>query len=287
MPVDPKPIIAIAYDFDGTLTPLPMQEYTIFKDFDIEPHSFWGAVQAESKREGSDPMTDFLRHMIERVEATGQKLTREILTQSADQIVFHRGVDTWFHRINEYVKEKSMGKVEVRHYIISCGNREIIECSNVAHFFHKIYASAYHFGSDGAANFPAVVMTDSAKTQFLFRINKGREELNESVNEHMPLDSRPIPFKQILYIGDGLTDVPCMAVTRQNGGHAIAVYNEKDAHAQTVCRGLWEAGRADFDAAADYTEGSLLDQRIKLILDLKIANIRLAQEHPSRVGVRN
>lgn len=283
---DPLPVIAIAYDFDGTLTPRPMQEYTIFKDFNIEPSEFWANVTKEARAENSDPMTDFLRCMIEEVEKRGAKLTRAILTQSGHNIQFHKGIDTWFSRINDYVRVQSKGKINVRHYIISCGNKEIIESTSVAQFFHKIYASAYHFNKEGIATFPAVVMTDSAKTQFLFRINKGLEDFNQSVNEHMAMDERPIPFKQILYIGDGLTDVPCMAVTRQNGGHAIAVYDTKDAHAQTVCRGLWEAGRADFDAPADYTEGSLLDQRIKLILDLKIANIRMAQEHPSLITSR-
>lgn len=283
---DPNAVIVIAYDFDGTLTPRPMQEYGLFPQFGIEAEPFWKKVNETAKMEHADPMIVYMRLLIDEVAARGGNLTRSLLEKTASTLQFHPGVNDWFTRINHYVREKSHGQINVRHCVISCGNAEIINACVLREEFDRVYASSYHYNSAGTADFPAVLITDAAKTQYLFRINKGREELTQSVNEHMPLNQRPIHFKQILYVGDGLTDVPCMAVTRQYGGHAVAVYDANNTHAQKVCRGLWEAGRADFDAPADYTEGSLLDQRIKLILDLKMANILMDLEHPSHPGIR-
>ncbi len=271
--------IAIVYDFDGTLSPQPMQEYTVLPKIGIEPAAFWKQVHKEATETGSDPMLVYMRLMMEKLYKNDDvKITREDFSAMAEKIQYFPGVESWFPRINAYVKKRSDATVNVQHYIISAGQKEILEGVPIRKFFKQIYASEYHFNQYGIATFPKLLITDTSKTQFLFRINKGKESLAESINEHMPESARPIPFQNIIYIGDGMTDVPSMALTKKSGGHAIAVFNPKMAKTKETCVRLLDAGRVDFIAPADYREASKLAGRVELLLDSVIAGIAYAAE---------
>ena len=271
--------IAIVYDFDGTLSPQPMQEYTVLPKIGIEPAAFWKQVHKEATETGSDPMLVYMRLMMEKLYKNDDvKITREDFSAMAEKIQYFPGVESWFPRINAYVKKCSDATVNVQHYIISAGQKEILEGVPIRKFFKQIYASEYHFNQYGIATFPKLLITDTSKTQFLFRINKGKESLAESINEHMPESARPIPFQNIIYIGDGMTDVPSMALTKKSGGHAIAVFNPKMAKTKETCVRLLDAGRVDFIAPADYREASKLAGRVELLLDSVIAGIAYAAE---------
>jgi hypothetical protein len=141
-----------------------------------------------------------------------------------------------------------------------------------------MYASEYYFDHHDAARFPTVVINDTSKTQFIFRINKGVEDITRSINEYMPEGDRPIPFENMLYIGDGLTDVPCMTVTKNYGGFALAVHKSRNQESLAVCRKLAEADRIDYYAPADYRPGKTLERRVKLILNFIIARIMFHKE---------
>ena len=271
--------IAIVYDFDGTLSPQPMQEYTVLPKIGIEPAAFWKQVHKEATETGSDPMLVYMRLMMEKLYKNDDvKITRDDFSAMAEKIQYFPGVESWFPRVNAYVKKRSDSTVNVRHYIISAGQKEILEGVSIRKFFKQIYASEYHFNQYGIATFPKLLITDTSKTQFLFRINKGKESLAESINEHMPESARPIPFQNIIYIGDGMTDVPSMALTKKSGGHAIAVFNPKMAKTKETCVRLLDAGRVDFIAPADYRETSKLAGRVELLLDSVIAGIAYAAE---------
>ena len=271
--------IAIVYDFDGTLSPQPMQEYTVLPKIGIEPAAFWKQVHKEASETGSDPMLVYMRLMMEKLYKNDDvKITRDDFSAMAAKIQYFPGVDSWFPRINAYIKKRGNASVNVQHYIISAGQKEILEGVSIRRFFKQIYASEYHFNQYGIATFPKLLITDTSKTQFLFRINKGKESLSESINDHMPESARPIPFQNIIYIGDGMTDVPSMALTKKSGGHAIAVFNPKTAKTKETCVRLLDAGRVDFIAPADYREGSKLAARVELLLDSVIAGIAYAAE---------
>jgi hypothetical protein len=271
--------IAMVYDFDGTLSPQPMQEYTVLPKIGVEPEAFWAQVHEEAQATGSDPMLTYMRLMMERLYSKKDlKVTREDFAKMAFRIKYFPGVESWFPRINAYVKKRSAGQVKVAHYIISAGQKEILEGVSIRKYFKQIYASEYHFDRYGIATFPKLLITDTSKTQFLFRINKGKEALSESINEHMPESERPIPFSNIIYLGDGMTDVPSMALAKKSGGHAVAVYNPKSAKTKTTCMGLLNAGRVDFIAPADYRATSRLNSRVALLLDSVIASIAYAEE---------
>jgi 2-hydroxy-3-keto-5-methylthiopentenyl-1-phosphate phosphatase len=270
--------IAIVYDFDGTLSPQPMQEYTVLPELGIRAKEFWKEVSKQARDTESESMLVYMRLLIEKAESKKIHLGKEELAKLAKEIKYFSGVETWFARINNYVKEIGHGKSKVEHYIISAGMREILIGSSIAKEFNNIFASEYHFNHHGVAIFPKQLITDTTKTQFLFRINKGKQKLTESINQHMPEHERPIPFSNIIYIGDGLTDVPSMVVTKQNSGHSIAVYKPKSKSGLSVCKELLKANRVHFIAPADYKENGILETRIKLLLRAVISTIDYDRE---------
>jgi hypothetical protein len=223
-------------------------------------------------------MLVYMRHIIESLEREELAIKRADFAAMAKSIKYFPGVSTWFDRVNAYVKLKGAGKVAIRHYLISAGQKEILEGVPIRRHFSQIYASEYHFNHHGIATFPKLLVTDTMKTQFLFRINKGLEAVTESINEHMPEAQRPIPFHNIIYVGDGLSDVPSMALTKKSGGHAVAVYDPRKPGGRASCVKLLDAGRVDFVAEANYARGSKLSRRVELLLDAIIAGIAYRRE---------
>ncbi len=270
--------IALVYDFDGTLSPQPMQEYTVLPKIGIEPARFWAVVNREARETESDPMLVYMRHILEALEREKVDVKRADFARMASAIVYFPGVTTWFGRMNAYVARRSRRRVKLRHYLISAGQKEILEGVSIRKHFRRIYASEYHFNHHGVATFPKFLVTDTLKTQFLFRINKGIEDVTESINEHMPESDRAIPFPNMVYVGDGMTDVPSMALTKKNGGHAVAVYDPKGDRGRATCVKLLDAGRVDFVAEADFRAASRLSRRVALLLDAIIADIAYRRE---------
>lgn len=270
--------IALVYDFDGTLSPQPMQEYTVLPKIGVEPAQFWAIVNREARDTESDPMLVYMRHILEALERGRIDVKRADFAAMARAIEYFPGVATWFSRMNTYVRRRSRGRTKLAHYLISAGQKEILDGASIRRHFKRIYASEYHFNHHGIATFPKLLVTDTMKTQFLFRINKGREAVTESINEHMPEEDRAIPFQNMIYVGDGMTDVPSMALTKKSGGHTVAVYDARKENARSTCVKLLNAGRADFIAAADYRATSRLTRRVQLLLDAIIADVAYRRE---------
>ena len=270
--------IALVYDFDGTLSPQPMQEYTVLPRMGIVPREFWRRVNEEALATESDMMLVYMRHILESLDRQKIAVKRDDFAKMASAIRYFPGVEGWFARMNAYVRRRSGGKARLHHYVISAGQKEILDGVSIRRHFKRIYASEYHFNHHGVATFPKTLVTDTVKTQFLFRINKGKEAVTESINEHMPEAERPIPFQNMIYVGDGMTDVPSMALTKKSGGHTVAVYGEGKGREKGTCVKLLEAGRADFIAEADYRKGSKLSKRMELLLDAVIADIAYRRE---------
>ncbi|HEX4943575.1 MAG TPA: HAD family hydrolase [Usitatibacteraceae bacterium] len=270
--------IALVYDFDGTLSPQPMQEYTVLPRMGIAPREFWKRVNEEALATESDMMLVYMRHILESLDRQKIAVKREDFAKMASAIRYFPGVEGWFRRVNDYVRKQSGGRVKLRHYVISAGQKEILDGVSIRRHFRRIYASEYHFNHHGVATFPKLLVTDTVKTQFLFRINKGKEAVTESINEHMPEAERPIPFQNMIYVGDGMTDVPSMALTKKNGGRTLAVYAKDDERGKATCVKLLEAGRADYVAQADYRKGSKLSRRMELLLDAIVADIACRRE---------
>lgn len=263
----------MVYDFDGTLSPSAMQEYTVLPEIGIKPKKFWSEVKQLNKENKGDEIITYMMLMLKKANDASVKITRNNLGILSKNIAFYQGVNNYFRRINSFVKSESHGKVKVRHYILSSGLKEILNKISIKKEFHKIFACEYAYDHYGAAHYPNLVVNDTVKTQFLFRINKGKENILESINDHMPYAERPIPFSNIIYVGDGLTDVPCMTVTVKNGGYSIAVYKPNTPKGAKTCRSLFYGGRVDFIAPADYRNNSKFDKYIKSIIKVIIEKI--------------
>lgn len=266
-------IIALVYDFDGTLSPSAMQEYTVLPQIGIKPKKFWSEVKQLNQKNKGDEIITYMMYMLKKANDAQFKITRNDLGRLAKNIAFYQGVNSYFKRINAFVKAESKGKVKVRHYILSSGLKEILDKISIKKEFHRIFACEYAYDHYDAAHYPKLVVNDTVKTQFLFRINKGKENILESINEHMEYNKRPIPFSNIIYIGDGLTDVPCMTVTIKNGGYSIGVYKPSTIKGAKICRSLFDGGRVDFIAPADYRNNSELVKYLKSIIKVIIKKI--------------
>ncbi|MHC4603332.1 MAG: HAD family hydrolase [Planctomycetota bacterium] len=272
-------VIALVYDFDGTLTPQPMQEYTVLPEIGIKKgKDFWDAVEKESRRTGGEEIVTYMRLMIEMSKHKHFPVTPKILKSLAKNISYYPGVKTFFERMNDYIEKEFDVGVKLRHYVISAGLKEIISGASIAKYFYRIFASEYYYDENNRAIFPKVIVNDTLKTQFIFRINKGKESLHENINLYMPPQQRPVPFQNILYIGDGLTDVPCMTVIKKNGGYAIAVFKPGDSKGLKTCKKLLKAKRVDFIAEADYRSKKELGHLVKLLLNNIVEGIRYGKE---------
>jgi haloacid dehalogenase-like hydrolase len=276
MPKFEKKTIALVYDFDGTLSPRPMQEYAFLPQIGADAAAFWAESNELARKSQADPLITYMHLMYKKAKAKGVRIDRRDLVAQGRRVEFYPGVEAWFDAIGAYVKSHAQSHgVHLRHYLISSGLTEIVEGTSIYKRFHNVFASEYSFEAYELP-YPKRVITDTGKTQYLFRINKGIEDLGENINQHMPEDVRPIPFSNMIYFGDGDTDVPSMAVTRKNGGHAIAVHPPGKGKAK--CVDLFKAERCDFFAPADYREDSELFKRTCLLLDRILADIRVQEE---------
>ncbi len=275
-----KNTIALVYDFDGTLSPKSMQEYTILPSLGVDNAGpFWAEIDRESREVNAEKNLVWMRKIIKLAEDRRRRITREDFKRCGRDIEYFKGVKEFFKAINAYVRQTSRGQMKVRHYIVSAGLKEILEGVSIRKEFYNIFGSEYFYDkATGKPNFPKVVITDTIKTQYLFRINKGIEHLGDSINGHMDEGTRPIPFGNIIYVGDGLTDVPAMTLTKKSGGHAVAVFTPGDKKGKKTCKELLQANRVDFAVEADYRRNRELFQYVTSILDLVIKQHEFGQK---------
>ncbi len=264
--------VALIYDFDGTLSTTDMQDYGLIPEFGMEPKNFWPIANQWSIDNGADQVTGSMYFFVKTAREMGIKLTRENFRNAGKKIVYFKGVEQWFDRMTEYGKKLDL---EIEHYIISAGYEEIIEGCKIYKYFKDVFGCSFAYGIDGTPVWPARVINYSTKTQYLSKINKGLGKLEDRlVNEFMPDEERPIPFRRMIYFGDGSTDIPSMKLTKERNGTAIAVYNPNDTNtSKKKALKLLKDGRVNFALPADYREGKQIDIVIKTILD-KIAKER-------------
>ena len=272
--------IAIAYDFDGTLAPGNMQEHSFIPSLGINASTFWEGAKKLARENDMDEILAYMQLMLQKAAAEDLPVRKKNFEDYGKSINFFEGVESYFDRINKYALDKG---IILEHYIISSGLREFVNGTKIARHFKYIFASGFRYDSNEVATWPALAINYTNKTQFLFRINKGIQNSydNSEINKFTPAEKRPVPFSQMIYIGDGETDVPAMKMIKYQGGTAIAVYNprqrtkkEKPSPKQ-ICEDLINQKRADYLAPADYSEDSILDRLIKTVIDKIHAEIEL------------
>jgi hypothetical protein len=260
-----------------------MQEYDFIPAVGKSTHDFWSESSQLARDTDSDPILTYMARMIAEARAAGVPITRERFREFGSRVKLFPGLGEWFGRINRHGDEKGLNIV---HYINSSGLREMIEGTSIADEFRKIYACSFLYDSAGQAYWPGVAINFTNKTQFIFKINKGVEEVwdGKAVNEFIEEHRRPVPFRRMIYFGDGTTDIPCMRLVKSSGGYSIAVYNPVGAsrtggegYAEDAAKQLLKENRVDFVTPADYSEGGALDRIVHTIIDKIAAEVRLAE----------
>lgn len=260
-----KPTIALIYDFDGTLSPSNMQEYDFLKAIGIkDKKKFWEENNDMVSRHNASNILSYMKLMLDKAKAARVSIKRQQFVDFGKSIELYRGVKEWFGLINEVGKSNG---VIIEHYINSSGLREMIEGTPIAKEFKEIYACSFMY-EDDVATWPSVAVDFTAKTQFLFMINKGIRSIsdNSKVNEYKPEEEREIPFQHMLYFGDGETDIPCMKLVKQQGGCSFAVYKPHNAKKKSSAEKLVREDRVNFVCPADYSKNSEIFKIVEAVI---------------------
>lgn len=281
----PQNTIAIVYDYDQTLSPTYMQEEAIFPHFGIHAKNFWERCAELVSGEGYDNELAYMKVMLDTLAM--DRPTNAQLRDLGSKLNFYPGLPEMFTEFGNglLTTDHEAHGITVEHYIISSGLKALIEGSRLAPHVKAIFGCEFAEDSQGRITFPRRVISHTQKTQYLFRINKGMLDMSQDVNDHMPSELRPIPFPNMIYVGDGPTDVPCFTVMRRSGGQAIAVYNPNDP-TRTSFRKCYQlsvhADRVKNIAPSDFRQGShlrlLLEEMVHEIADRIVQRRRMDVE---------
>ena len=268
----PQNTIAIIYDYDQTLSPTYMQDEALFPVFGINPSHFWQRCGELVRDQGFDNELAYMKVLLDCLEM--DRPTNARLKELGARLNFYKGLPEMFEEFqNGLLTEEHLGLgINVEHYIVSSGLKSLIEGSRLAPYIRKIFGCEFAVDERDRITFPKRVISHTQKTQFLFRINKGMLEMDEDVNDHMAPELRPVPFQNMVYVGDGPTDVPCFTVMRRNGGQAIAVYNPEDptrASFKKCYQLCTHADRVKNIAPSDFRQGS----HLRLLLEEMVREI--------------
>ena len=271
-----RPIVALIYDFDGTLSPGNMQEFGFIQAIGKKPQEFWQESDAIALGQDASNILSYMKLMHDEARKAGIKLRREDFKKFGESVELFEGVKEWFGLINQYGKSQG---VKVEHYINSSGLAEMIEGTEIGHEFKKIFACSFLYNEEGEAEWPGVAVDYTAKTQLLFKINKGIRSIrdNKKVNESKEEDNKRIPFSHMIYFGDGETDVPCMKIVKMFGGNSIAVYNPEIKKKVNVAKKLLRQHRVNFITPARYTKESRTYEVVCAIIDKIRSDFALAK----------
>ena len=260
---DDLPVIAICYDFDKTLSPDDMQAQGYIQSVGYDVDTFWKKTNELAETNKMDQISAYMLLMTQEAEGN-LVLNKKALQEYGAKVKLFSGVKEWFERIRNYGKEKG---VIIEHYIISSGIQEMIEGTSIADSIEKIYACSFYYNERGVAKWPAQIVNYTNKTQFLFRIEKGVLDVSDQgVNDYFEADEIRVPFRNMVYIGDSDTDVPCMKLVNSSGGFSIGVFDAEKQDKAKVYKMMREK-RIKYFAPADYSEGSELDTLVKNIID--------------------
>ncbi|MAK82396.1 HAD family hydrolase [Phenylobacterium sp.] len=271
--------MAIAYDFDGTLADGNMQEHQFLPDIGMKPKAFWEEVKRLTKEHQADEVLVYMNLMLRRADAAGVPVRRGDFKARGQAITLFEGVEGWFDRITAYGRAKG---VRIEHVLVSSGNAEIFAGTPIASKFSQVYASKFMFDQNGVAAWPALAVNYTTKTQYLFRINKGAHDLsdNTKVNQFVEKKDRPVPFENMVFIGDGSTDIPCFRTVKEQGGLSIAVFKPNTKGAKSKADKYISDGRVHCALPANYSADGELDRVIKAAIDAVSARSALTSMFP-------
>lgn len=278
-----RPIVAIMYDFDKTLCTKDMQDYSFIPSLGMTESEFWSFANELGTNEHMDSVLAYMYAMVKMSKDKNIPLLRQKLVDMGRNVELFCGVENWFERISDFGSEQG---VQVEHYVISSGMKEIIEGTSISKYFKSIFACEFLYDENGNGIWPKTDVNYTNKTQFVYRINKGVLDVanDNDLNRSMPDDSKRVPFCNMIYIGDGLSDVPCMKMMKAYGGYSIAVYQRRDSKVEDLLRN----DRVDYIYPADYREGTGLDSTVKnIIRKMAICDILFNEKFVQKSNLTN
>jgi len=256
-------VIALVFDFDDTLAPDSTSGF--LSHIGVDTAAFWSERVDPLLASDWDPVPAYLSAMIDLSRAqTHGLITRPRLEQWGAQLPLHSGVPTVFERLRAVVKAVHP-QMQLEFYLISSGIGDVVRHTSIAHEFTQIWASELVYGEDQGIRFPRRVVSFTDKTRYLFHIQKGIigpafEGKPFEVNRKIPEDRLRVPFDQMIFVGDGYTDIPCFSMVRKAGGIAFGVWDPKHRDKRSRAWGFIEDGRVNNLNQARYDEDAELYQ---------------------------
>lgn len=273
--------VAFMYDFDETLSPNYMQEYSLLPSLNVDATTFFAKCEEFAKQHNMDGILAYMFQILEYAKKVNKKITYEDMVKQGQVIEFFAGVEEYFEKINNYAL--SLG-IKLEHYIISSGLKELIEGSKIAHNFTRIFASSFAYDENNVAIWPSQAVNYTTKTQYIFRIKKNKLDNlynQREVNEYVHDKGALLPYSRMVYLGDGFTDIPCMKVIKDKGGTSICVYKPNSEKSRLEAEKIFADTRVNFIAPADYREDSRLFNILKDVLK------KIAHEHKLENYIKN
>jgi len=263
--------LAIIFDFDETL----VEESTsaLIERLNIDVNNFWSEEVKKLLDEDWDPIPAYMYKLLEySLQYEDKKITKELLQKHAGDLKYKPGVPEFFDKIKQAVNNID-SQVNLQFFIISSGIGEIIKNSKIAHNFTDIWASDFEYNKkDGQIIFPKKVLSFTDKTRYIFQISKGMygEKFRGQpyiVNQKVEENSYHIPIKNMIYIGDGLTDIACFSLINKYNGSTFAVYDASNTQAHGKAWQFIKDKRVNNLLSANFTEGSDLYNNILMALN--------------------
>jgi phosphoserine phosphatase len=227
----PQNIIAVIFDFDDTLTDETTTK--LLAHHGIDPAEFWQTQNKEMiTKEGWDPVPAYLKLMLD-LTGDGKPLGRlknSDLRKFGESLEFYTGIPQLFDDLVELAQEHEVSRPAVEFYVITSGLEEIVRGSAIASRLADFWGCNFAEGDEGCIEHVKNVVSFTEKTRFIFEINKGlRKSRNQpyDVNKDVPEPDRRILLRNMIYVGDGLTDVPCFSLIQKNGGKAFGVFDPR------------------------------------------------------------
>ncbi|HUH59649.1 MAG TPA: HAD family hydrolase [Candidimonas sp.] len=272
-------VIALVFDFDDTLAPDSTSGF--LADIGVDVRRFWSEqVDPLLFQEDWDPVPAYLHRMIELSKSHAHGLiTQQRLQEWGRRLPLHAGVDTLFSRLRSMVKEHHP-QIHLEFYLISSGIGDVLRHTSIAHEFTDIWASEFIYGEQGGIQFPRRIVSFTDKTRYLFHIQKGiigpgsRNKPFE-VNRKFSQDMLRIPFEQMIFVGDGYTDIPCFSLIRRSGGVAFGVWDPKHRDKRSRAWGFIQEGRVSNLNQARYDEEAELYQWLEEAVESLAGRISL------------
>jgi len=276
-PLHTQTVVALLWDFDRTLIPGNMQD-PIFEEYGVDPAVFWGEVDGlvdHYKRQGVLIQRDtaYLGHLLTYVrEGMFSDLTNEKLKQLGGKLHPTPGIPEFFEETRQHVAsnaEFAKEDISVEHYVVSTGLRPMIEGSSIAPHVDGIWANTFiespalpgyldqlPVPAQAPVGHVGYAIDNTSKTKALFEVNKGvNKNPSLDVNSRMSEAQRRVPMRNMIYIADGPSDVPCFSILNSAGGKTLGVYQLAPVNNHSKVKQLQDQGRIQGLAEADFRPG--------------------------------